>query len=152
MKNILNKIKNINNKNKILIIIGIVLVIGIGLFIILNRDNIFKSNNKVAINDKPIVEEIKVADFNEITVVSSRIEKLGNIASIYVKIKNNTNDVIDNSNLKLTIYDKDNNILLVSYIENVKKLEIGDEVEFQVSTEKDLNDASKYVVEKVINE
>ena len=86
---------------------------------------------------------------NEITVISSRIEKLGKIFSIYVKIKNNTNEVIENSNLKLTVYDKNNNVILVSNIENIKKLDIGSDVEFQVSSEKDMSEAVKYVVEKL---
>lgn len=122
---------------------------GIVLFTIINRNNIFK-NNKAIVNDKPEVENIKVDNtINEITIVNSRIEKLGKSSSIFVKIKNNTNDAINNSNLKLTIFDKDDNILLVSIIQNIDKLEIGDEREFQVTTSNDISNASKYVVEKV---
>ena len=105
-------------------------------------------NNIKPDKEKAVVEKIKVQDFNKLTVVSSRIEKFGTLNSIYVKVKNNTDKTIENGSLILTIYDKDDNVLLVSNIENVKKLEVGDEVEFQVSTNKDLSKAKKYVVEK----
>jgi len=148
MKNIISKIKGLNNKNKILIIIGIVLVLGISIFIILNSNNIFKKS--VALDeDKLIVEKIKIDDFNEITVLDSRIEKLGKLSDIYVKVKNNTGSNIDKSNLKLTIYDKDNNLLLTSYINEFNNFNVGDEREFQVSTISDISNASKYIVERV---
>ena len=98
--------------------------------------------------EKTIVEKIKVNDFNELTVISSRIEKQGTLSSIFIKVKNNTDKAIENGSLKLTVYDKDDKVLLISNIENVKKLEVGDEVEFQVSTNKDMSNAKKYVVEK----
>lgn len=141
-------IKKILSHKKIIIIIGIVLILLISLFIIFNRSNIFKSN-KLVIDKNTTVEKIKVDDFDEITVLSSRIEREDNSSSIYIKIKNNTKEVIDNSNLKLTIYDKDKNLLLESKIENIKRLEIGAEVEFQVSTNNNLKDASIYIVEKI---
>ena len=146
------EIKKKKNDRVKIIIIGILvgILIGIISFVLLNKNNKGEVNKKVVIEeDKKIVEEIKVDDFNEISVIGSRIEKSGDKASIYIKIKNNTNEIIDNSNLKLTIYDKDNNLLLTYNIENIKKLDIGDEVEFQVATDKDLSGANKYVVEKV---
>ena len=124
--------KNNKKKKRLIIIIGIILVIGIGLFIILNRDNLFKnnniSNNIVANDNKPIVENIKVESDDEIIVVSSRIEKMD---------KN------------FSILDKDNQELLKTDVEIVKRLEIGDEVEFQVSSKKDINEAFKYIVKRV---
>ena len=145
MKNIIDKILKIDNKKKIIIII-IILIIGVvSSLLIIN-----KNNNKLVLNDKPVVEDIKVdSKINEITVVSSRIEKSGKSFSIFVKIKNNTDSVIENSNLKLSILDKNNEVILESIIENVPKLEIGSEVEFQVSSETELKDVSKYIVEKV---
>ena len=81
--------KNNKKKKRLIIIIGIILVIGIGLFIILNRDNLFKnnniSNNIVANDNKPIVENIKVESDDEIIVVSSRIEKMDKNFSILDK-------------------------------------------------------------------
>ena len=141
--------KNRNNNKRIIIIIGIILVVGITIFFILNRKNIFKDDKKVAINDKPVVEKIDVtSNINEITVVEGRIEKLNKSSKIFVKIKNNTNDIIEQSNLKLTIYDKDNNILLISVIENLKEIAVGEEKSFQISTKDDITNASKYVVDK----
>ena len=121
MKNIIDKILKIDNKKKI-IIVSIILIIGVvSSLLIIN-----KNNNKLVLNDKPVVEDIKVdSKINEITVVSSRIEKSGKAFSIFVKIKNNTDSVIENSNLKLSILDKNNEVILVSIIENVPKLEIG---------------------------
>ena len=145
--NELIKKKN-NNNNKLLLILGIVLVVGLTIVIIVNKNNIFKSK-KVSLNDKPIVEKINVdSKINEITVVESRIEKLGKLNNIYIKIKNNTNKEIDKSNLKLTIYDKDNIILLISSINDVEKFNIGEEREVQVATDNDISNASKYIVEK----
>ena len=80
--------KNNKKKKRLIIIIGIILVIGIGLFIILNRDNLFKNNNtsnNIVANDKPVVENIKVESDDEITVVSSRIEKMDKNFSILDK-------------------------------------------------------------------
>ena len=139
---------NKKNNSKLLLIIGIVLVVGITIVIITNRNNIFKSK-KVSLNDKPVVEKINVdSKINEIMVVDSRIEKLGKLNDIYIKIKNNTDKEIDKSNLKLTIYDKDNNILLISGINDVEKFNIGEEREVQVATGNDITNASKYIVEK----
>jgi len=64
-------------------------------------------------------------------------------------MKNNTNDKIDKSNLKLTIYDKDNNVLLISIINNVKEFNVGDQREIQVSCNNNVSSATKYVIEKV---
>ena len=134
-----------NNKNK-MIIVSIALLIGlVGIYLIINNK---KNNKEVLVSDKPIVENINVDSSNEITVVSSRIEKMGKAFSIYVKIKNNTNEVMEKGKVKLSIYDKDGQELLVTDVDIVKRLEVGDEVEFQVSSKKDISDASRYVIEK----
>lgn len=138
----------IKNK-KIILIIGIVLIIGIGIFVLINKNNIFKSNNKVIVTDKPIVENIEVESDDEISVVSSRIEKMGKNFSIFVKIKNNTKEVMENSKVELSILDKDNQELLKTDVDIVKRLEVGDEVEFQISSKKDISEASKYIVKRV---
>ncbi|MBR3660683.1 MAG: hypothetical protein IKN63_02135 [Bacilli bacterium] len=151
MKNMLNKIKGISKRNKIIIIIGIVLVviIGISIFFIIRNNN--KGNKLILDDDKPIVENIKVDNtINEISVVSSRIEKLGKVSSIYVKVKNNTDSIIDKSDLKLTIKDSNDNVILTSYIKEFNNFNIGEEREFQVSTSSDISNASKYIVEKVV--
>lgn len=146
---------NINIKNKktaIIIAIGLVIIIGVIIFLLLNKDNLFNKNKKMIINDKPVVEKIEISNnINEITVIDARIEKLGNISNIFIKIKNNTNGAIDKSDLKLTIYDKDNNAILVSNINNVDKFKVGEEREIQVATSNDITTAVKYVVEKVNN-
>ena len=140
--------KKLNNKNRILLILGIVLVVGISIFLVLNRNNIFKSK-KIAINDKPIIEKINVgSNINEITVTDARIEKLGTVSNIFVKMKNNTNSEIDKTDLKLNVLDNNNNILLVSIINNVEKFNIGSEREIQVATNNDISKAYKYVIEK----
>ena len=137
-----------NNKKKIILMIGIVLVLGIILFVILNRNNLFK--NGIILNNKPVVEDIEVNNnINELTVLSSRIERMGKVSSIFIKVKNNTDQEILESDLKLTIYDKDNKVLLISNINKVDKFNVGDEREFQVSTNNDISNATKYVVEKV---
>ena len=61
---------------------------------------------------------------------------MGKNFSIYIKIKNNTKEVMQNSKVKLSILDKDNQELLKTDVDIVKRLEIGDEVEFQVSSKK----------------
>ena len=137
----------IKNK-KIILIIGIILVIGIGVFVLINKNNIFK-NNKVIVNDKPVVENIEVESDGEISVVSSRIEKMGKNFSIFVKIKNNTKEVMENSKVELSILDKDNQELLKTDVDIVKTLEVGDEVEFQISSKKDISEAFKYIVKRV---
>ena len=137
----------IKNK-KIILIIGIILVIGIGVFVLINKNNIFK-NNKVIVNDKPVVENIEVESDGEISVVSSRIEKMGKNFSIFVKIKNNTKEVMENSKVELSILDKDNQELLKTDVDIVKTLEVGDEVEFQISSKKDISKAFKYIVKRV---
>ena len=143
-----NKIKELFKNKKVLIIIGIVLVIGLGLFFILNKDII--KNGFILDNGKPIVKEIKVDNkLKEISVISSRIESVGKFSSIFIKIKNNTGSDIDKSDLKLTIYDKNNKLLLTSYIKEFNDFKVNEEREFQVSTNSDISDASKYVVEKV---
>ena len=140
---------NIFKNKKIILIIGIVLIIGIGIFVLINRNNIFKSNNKVIVTDKPVVENIEVESDDEISVVSSRIEKMGKNFSIYIKIKNNTKEVMENSKVELSILDKDNQELLKTDVDIVKRLEVGDEVEFQISSKKDISEASKYIVKRV---
>ena len=143
-----NKIKELFKNKKVLIIIGIVLVIGLGLFFILNKDII--KNGFILDNGKPIVKEIKVDNkLKEISVISSRIESVGKFSSIFIKIKNNTGSDIDKSDLKLTIYDKNNKLLLTSYIKEFNDFKVNEEREFQVSTNSNISDASKYVVEKV---
>ena len=139
-----------NNKKKIILIIGIVLVLGIIIFVILNRNNLFKNGIILDNNNKPVVKDIEINNnINELTVLSSRIEKIGKVSSIFVKVKNNTDQEISESDLKLTIYDKDNKVLLISNINKVDKFNVGDEREFQVSTNNDISNATKYVVEKV---
>ena len=139
-----------NNKKKIILIIGIVLVLGIIIFVILNRNNLFKNGIILDNNNKPVVKDIEINNnINELTVLSSRIEKTGKVSSIFVKVKNNTDQEISESDLKLTIYDKDNKVLLISNINKVDKFNVGDEREFQVSTNNDISNATKYVVEKV---
>ena len=56
---------------------------------------------------------------------------------------------MDKSDLKLTIYDKDDKVLLTSYIKEFNDFKKEEEREFQVSTANDISSASKYVVEKV---
>ncbi len=139
-----------NNKKKIILIIGVVLVLGIVIFVILNRNNLFKNGIILDNNNKPVVKDIEINNnINELTVLSSRIEKIGKVSSIFVKVKNNTDQEISESDLKLTIYDKDNKVLLISNINKVDKFNVGDEREFQVSTNNDISNATKYVVEKV---
>ena len=135
-------------KDKIIIIVSILIVIGISIFILLNRNNIFKKEISLK-EDKLIIEKINVdSKINEIIVIDSRIEKLGKVSNIFIKIKNNTNNEIDKSDLKLIIYDKDNNIVLISNIYNVDKFNIGEEREVQVATNNDISNAYKYIVEK----
>ena len=139
--------KKVNNKNKILII-AVILIFGISIFLVINKNNIFKSK-KLALNDKTIIEKINVdSNINEITVIDARIEKLNTISNIFIKMKNNTDNEIDKTDLKLTIYDKDNNIVLVSIINNVEKFNIGLEREIQLATNNDISKASKYIIEK----
>ena len=84
-----------NNKKKIILIIGIVLVLGIIIFVILNRNNLFKNGIILDNNNKPVVKDIEINNnINELTVLSSRIEKTGKVSSIFVKVKNNTDQVI----------------------------------------------------------
>ena len=136
------------NKKKILIGVLIIIVIGLVIFIILNNNkNKDKNNNKN--NDKPIVENIEVESKGEITVIGSRIEKLGNLSNIFVKIQNNTGNDIDKCDLRLTAFDKDNNMILESYVRNFKDFKEGAIEEFQVTSTNDLSNASKYVVEKI---
>ena len=58
------------------------------------------------------VENIKVESDDEISVVSSRIEKMGKNFCIFVKINNNTKEVMENSKVELSILDIDNQELL----------------------------------------
>ena len=139
-----------NNKKKIILIIGVVLVLGIVIFVILNRNNLFKNGIILDNNNNPVVKNIEINNnINELTVVNSRIEKIGKVSSIFVKVKNNTDQEISESDLRLTIYDKDNKVLLISNINKVDKFNVGDEREFQVSTNNDISAANKYIVEKV---
>ena len=136
------------NKKKILIGVLIIIVIGLVIFIILNNNkNNDKNNNKN--NDKPIVENIEVESKNEITVIGARIEKLGNLSNIFVKIQNNTGNDIDKCDLRLTAFDKDNNMILESYVRDFKDFKEGAIEEFQVTSTNDLSNASKYVVENI---
>lgn len=141
---------NIFDKNKKKIIIGvlIIIVIGLGIFIILNN-NKNKDKNNSKNNDKPIVENIEVESKSEITVIGARIEKLGNLSNIFVKIQNNTGNDIDKCDLRLTAFDKDNNMILESYVRDFKDFKEGAIEEFQVTSTNDLSNASKYVVEKI---
>ena len=136
------------NKKKILIGVLIIIVIGLVIFIILNN-NKNKDKNNSKNNDKPIVENIEVESKGEITVIGSRIEKLGNLSNIFVKIQNNTGNDIDKCDLRLTAFDKDNNMILESYVRNFKDFKEGAIEEFQVTSTNDLSNASKYVVEKI---
>ena len=142
--------KILEDKKKLLVIVGIVLVVGIcSVLLISNRNKLSNKNNKVAVNDQPVVEKIEVdSTINEISVISARIEKLNDVSSIYVKIKNNTNSVIDKSDLKLIIKDSSDNVLLTSFIKDFNDFKVGEEREFQVSTKNDITNASKYIVEK----
>ena len=142
--NIIRKL--VNNK---LLLIGIIVIIGVVVFLVLNRNNIFKNGILLGGSNKPVVKDITVNNnVSELTVVSSRIEKLDKVSSIYVKVKNNTESEISETDLKLTIYDKDDKVLLISNIYKVDKFGVGDEREFQVSTANDISAAAKYVVEK----
>ena len=142
--------KILEDKKKLLVIVGIVLVVGIcSVLLISNRNKLSNKNNKVAVNDQPVVEKIEVdSTINEISVISARIEKLNDVSSIYVKIKNNTNSVIDKSDLKLISKDSSDNVLLTSFIKDFNDFKVGEEREFQVSTKNDITNASKYIVEK----
>ena len=103
-------IKKIDFKNKKTIIIAsIILVVGIIGLILLNRGG--SNNNLVDDDGKPIIENIEVESKDEITVVSSRIEKLNKSSSIFVKVKNDTKETIDKTALALNIYDKNNKVL-----------------------------------------
>ena len=135
-------------KEKIIKIIFIALIVGIsGIIIISNK----VKNSKLLLNE-PIVENIKedveLNDLDEITVIDARIEKLEKTSYIFIKIKNNTNEVINKRDLKLTIKDKDDNILLVSYIKDVEELKTDEERGFQFATDNDIKDAFKYIIEK----
>ena len=148
LKGLMYKINGLSDKNKIIILVVIlILVVGLTIFFVIRNHN----NNKLILEEeKPVVEKIEINNtINEISVVSSRIEKLGRVSSIYVKVKNNTDSIIDKSDLKLTIKDKDDNILLTSYIKEFNDFKVSEEREFQVSTESDITAASTYTVEKV---
>ena len=136
------------NKKKIIIGVLIIIVIGLVIFIILNN-NKYKDKNNNKNNDKPIVENIEVESKGEITVIGARIEKLGNLSNIFVKIQNNTGNDIDKCDLRLTAFDKDNNMILESYVRDFKDFKEGAIEEFQVTSTNDLSNASKYVVEKI---
>ena len=142
-------IKKKDNKKKIIIMAVIVLIIGIIVFITINRYNLLKNKGIGVDNDEVIVKDIKVDDFDEITVVNARVEKKGKASSIYVKVQNNTGEDMEECDLKLIVTDANNKVLTTSYIKNFKNLKIGDSREFQVSTNDDLSNASSYVVEKV---
>lgn len=140
-----------NNKNKIIIIVSILLIVGVCVFIILNRNNIFKKIDKIVSNTKVttnINDKIN-SNINEITVIEGKVEKIDKAVKIYIKMKNNTNEEIDKSNLKLLVYDINNNLIMETIIENVEKFAVGQERLIEVAANKDLTNASRYVIEKV---
>ena len=119
----------------------------IGIILIKKDSNTNKTDNQNS-GVEHIEELVEVDDVDEITVVDARIEKIDTIYSVFVKIKNNTHEKIEEQDLLLTIKDTDGNELLSTYVRGVSSIDIGEETEFQTMTEVDITNAATYIVSK----
>ena len=139
-----------SRKKKLIILKVSLLIIFVICCFILIRNNNGNKNNNVEILDSDIRENtLKMNNLEDLKVIGSKLKKNQNVTSIFLTVQNISDKELEYENIKIKTYDKDNNILLISYISGMNKLAANAEMKIEIKTDKDLSNASKYVVEKV---